>query len=232
MPRRPATIRLSRIGSASSATHRDAGGHRGQHVRRARAARARAARGSTAAPRTRATTRPESRCRRRIRPRWSPARRSTAQRPPPRKYRRGACGSSPCASNLRIAAANAWSVSRNASAPRQRGGSGLQVRRHRRAVHQEAQAQHERGQHDDRDRRAGRQHLRSEDLRGAGEDDRAHADRASQSAPAAAAPTPHTRPNGISPMQTGSISTNPARKSGDARIRRMEWKGEVRDLPS
>jgi hypothetical protein len=34
----------------------------------------------------------------------------------------------------------------------------------------------------------------------------------SQLAPAAAAPTPQTIPNGTSPTQAGSISTNPARK--------------------
>ena len=52
-----------------------------------------------------------------------------------------------------------------------------QERRHRRAVHQEAQAEHEARQHDHRERRVGRDELRGEDLRGAGEDDRAHAER-------------------------------------------------------
>ena len=42
----------------------------------------------------------------------------------------------------------------------------------------------------------------------------------SQFAPAAAAPTPHTRPNGMSPMQAGSISTKPSRKS----LATMTWR--------
>src|SRR4030095_8534819 len=44
----------------------------------------------------------------------------------------------------------------------------------------------------------------------------------SQLAPAAAAPTPHTRPNGTSPTHAGSISTNPSRKSLATRTWRME----------
>ena len=38
---------------------------------------------------------------------------------------------------------------------------------------------------------------------------------ASQFAPAAAAPTPQTRPNGMSPTQAGSIATTPARKAAE-----------------
>ena len=76
-----------------------------------------------------------------------------------------------------MAAANAWSVSRNASALLPARRQRLQVRRHRGAVHEEAQPQHEAGEHDDGERRVGRDQLRGEDLRGAGEDDGAHAER-------------------------------------------------------
>src|SRR5678815_1669146 len=44
---------------------------------------------------------------------------------------------------------------------------------------------------------------------------------ASGDAPAAAAPTPHTRPNGTRPMHAGTISAKPARKSASAAMRRI-----------
>ena len=47
----------------------------------------------------------------------------------------------------------------------------------------------------------------------------------SQFAPAAAAPTPHTRPNGMSPTQAGSISTKPSRKS----LATMTWRMEMHE---
>ena len=45
---------------------------------------------------------------------------------------------------------------------------------------------------------------------------------ASHDAPAAAAPTPQTNPNGVSPTHAGSISANPARKSEEASSRRID----------
>ena len=49
-----------------------------------------------------------------------------------------------------------------------------------------------------------------------------------QSAPAAAAPTPHTTPNGTRPTQAGSISTKPSRNSFVATRWRMVGRGRGR----
>src|SRR4029453_8120410 len=51
----------------------------------------------------------------------------------------------------------------------------------------------------------------------------------SHDAPAAAAPTPQTNPNGARPTHAGSISANPARKSEEASSRRIEDGLRVRE---
>ena len=136
-----------------------------------------AGRESTAARRSRATTRREARCRANSRRGWTPATCVHSSTPVPRKYD-APLRVSPESRKRRIAAANAWSVSRNASALRHAAGQRLQVRRHRRAVHHEAQADDEAGEHDHRHRRLRREELRGDDLRRAGEDDRRKAERA------------------------------------------------------
>ena len=171
MPVRPATIRLSFIGRPANAitANADTSAARDRRIRAEvrRDERNEAQRhGELERPR-----RGNRGCRRNSRRGSSVCHDDQSANPPPRKNRPPARGSPP-ASKRRTDAANAWSVSRNARpclpARRQR----AQVGRHRGAVDQKAQSRHEACQHDDGERRAGRQQLHGENLRCTGEYDR------------------------------------------------------------
>ncbi len=99
---------------------------------------------------------------------------SHSETPAPRKCRPPLRGSS-LALKRRIAAANAWSVSRNASAFCQRGGNGLRYGAIAALYMRKRRPSDEAGQHDDGERRIRGEQLRSQDLRRTGEDDRRHA---------------------------------------------------------
>ena len=151
---------------------------------------------------------------------WSAASRPQSTTPPPRKCDAAGRLSSP-ASKRRIAAANAWSVSRKASSRCQRTGSERHLRRHRGAVHREPQPDDEAGQ-DDRRRPAHRR--RRAAWRGSARRPRTRSPTA-RASPAVDAPTPAARDAADEPEResapnaAGSIPANPSRKSAGEKTR-------------
>ena len=91
------------------------------------------------------------------------------------------------------------------------------MRRERRAVHEVAQAEHERGGEVDHQRRARGEQLRGDELRDAGEATSTDSAMLSKAVmPEATQATPATKPNGMVPASTGATSRHPARNSARA----------------